>query len=429
MQASIRAEKKFWQRWGSLVLAILLLGMSLSTLACSREKQEQKPAAYGAYGVEVAERFVKQFPYRRPYTEQERAARDFIVGEIKALGYEPEIQAVPSAGDSGLESSNILVHIQGAGFYRDEEPLPGHDPRVGGHASQPTEPNLERREVLIVAHYDDAKSLDDQEAFPDYDGIHESGASVGVLLLFLKELDPSAQPYDITLAFLGAGNDRYRGAEVLLESLDEARRGRIDCVFTVESIYAGDKLYGHAGHNSVGPHRYDMRYKLYQTTDVALEYDLNGEIGSDLLTNQGGYPVQVPGREEPTLYREFTLRNSDYRVFDEAGLPVLYFESANYNVDAANKVIDSIHPAFSNTSGSIFGTNHDSFSFLKEQLKGGQLELRINTVAFLLLHVLPKGTRNYRSASTLAAEAVDRSMVKSQQAKSKASSSSTPGSH
>ena len=389
----------------SLALALCLILPLL--VACQRETIAANPANYGYYGMRFARRLAAEAPYRAPYSEGEAKARQLIEGELEALGYRPTTQPITRRHDDGTtqRSENIMVQIRGRGFIADTPPAPGHEPlptRPQGTTRATTSESepIVRREVIIAAHYDDHFSLGQAADYPDYDGIHESAASVASLLVLLRQLQDKQPQHDVTVAFLGAGNDGYRGARTLLESIDGARREDIDCVYVLEGIYAGDKLYAHAGRSAIDPERrYAMRRKLYEATDVALESRLRALTGVDLLTNQGGYNVLLPGGEREAIYREFTLRDSDYLPFDEAGIPVVFFESAEYNVRSLEEVIQSRHPAFSHGDGILTGSNYDSTRLIEPQVDPALLRQRINVVAFLLLGALDKGSYGYRPAT------------------------------
>ncbi|MDI9469310.1 MAG: M28 family peptidase [Bacillota bacterium] len=403
------------RRCFAFCLALILPLLSLT--ACAGRKESAVAADYGYYGMRLARRIAAEAPYRAPYSTGETRTRELIREELTRLGYSAveEQPFVRQLEDGGQRvSANLLVTLPGTGFYADETPAPGHDPavleRYQGTAGTTTNMKtpLKRREVLVLAHYDDRFAPEEAALAPDYDGIHESAASTAALLVLLRELAKTEMAYDVTVGFLGSGNDSWLGARTLLGSLDAERRARIDCVYVAERIYAGDKLYAHAGQSSLLPDsKYRMRRKLYEATDVAIERRLRAYTGMDLLTNQGGYPVSVPGFAEEHIYREFTLRESDWRPFDEAGIPIVFFESADYNVKSAEAVIESRHPAFSNNGGTLTGSNYDSLRLIEPQVDTSLLRLRINAVAELLLGAIAKGSTGYLAADQAEAEDVD----------------------
>ncbi len=382
--------------------------------ACSGSGETSVAADYGYYGMRLARRIAAAAPYRAPYSEGEARTRELLLDELTRLGYghveeQPVVRVFEDGGQR--RTANLIVTLPGTGFHADETPKPGHDPAVLERHLMPagttatTGSPLERREVLVLAHYDDRFAPADAAQAPDYDGIHESAASTAVLLVLLRELARTETAYDVTVGFLAAGNDDYRGARTLLESLDGDRRGRIDCVYVAERIYAGDKLYAHAGRSSLLPDsKYRLRRKLYEATDVAIERRLKAYTGMDLLTNQGGCRVTVPGFGDNLIYREFTLRDSDWCPFDAAGIPVVFFESADYNVTAAEDVIESRHPAFSNNGGMLTGSNYDSLRLIEPQVETSLLKLRINAVTELLLGAIAKGSSGYLAADLASVE-------------------------
>ncbi|MDI9497124.1 MAG: M28 family peptidase [Bacillota bacterium] len=396
------------------LFCLCLLLLLPPAAGCSGRRETAVAADYGYYGMRLARRIAAEAPYRAPYSEGEARTRELLREELARLGCTAvQEQPVIRSGEDGSrrQTANLIVTLPGSGFHADETPEPGHDPAVLERRAPTLETATtaraapEHREVLVLAHYDDCFAPSEAAQVPDYDGIHESAASTAVLLVLLRELAKTETAYDVTVGFLAAGNDDYLGARTLLASLDARRRERIDCVYVAERIYAGDKLYAHAGRSSLLPDsKYRMRRKLYEATDVAIERRLKTYTGMDLLTNQGGYPVAVEGFAENHIYREFTLRDSDYRPFDEAGIPIVFFESADYNVTAAEAVIESRHPAFSNNGGMLAGSNYDSLRLIEPQVETSRLRLRINAVAELLLGAIAKGSSGYLAADVADAE-------------------------
>ena len=369
------------------IAAALAAVVALLSVGCLGTSTTDEYTDYGEMGADFATAFVKAVPVRKAFTAEEGKAADFIAAELKDLGYEPYLTDFDEAGaeverGAGVASSrNLVVVLPGTGFQV-------VDPDTG-------ESKSERRTVLFCAHYDTALGTADLEAAPGFDGIQDNASGVAALLQVAAVLKGKPHGYDIVLAFYGAGNAGQKGAAFHLASLDAAARRKIDAVYCVESIYAGDKLYADAGWNSTVPGRkYELRKKLYETTDIAIKYKV------DLRTNQAGFDYAIPGTETTVVLREVSLNRSDYVPFDEAGIPCVFFESYDFFGRSVEKMAESRNPAFEATKGRIRGTASDSSALLGPLLEKERLQTRINQVAFLLVKVVERGIDEGSAAIT-----------------------------
>lgn len=369
----------------SLILTLILL---LGTTACREKKESSVIADYGTYGSEFAESLAADYPYRSPYSQQEVAAADRIFKEFSDLGYEPMRQSF--AGEAG-SSQNIVVQIPGSGFR----------PKQENQESAGAAKTVICRRVLVGAHYDVAVSEEHKADYPSFDGISDNASGVAALLTLAKQLKKNPMGYDVVLVAFGAGNDDFAGAKYFAENMIEEDVSAFDAVYIIGPIYAGDKLYAHAGRNSLEEgKKYEMRRKLYQATDVVFEHQLRSRNGVDLMLNQSLYSISYPeGSAKEYPYREFTTRDSDYVPFDELDIPCVYIESGNYDMKEEGQVKESTHPAFEEVGGIISGSKFDSTTLLVDTLPWGTLQKRINNTAFILLEAIRKGADGMTAAN------------------------------
>lgn len=410
-------------------LIILLVSLSMLVSACSADDTTSLVADYGSYGAEWAESFAAEVPFRSPYSQGELQAAQLIEEELDKLGYDYKIQEFSDPANASNMSKNIVVRIEGSGFRADpENPDPmaflNNDPAldstyVPGINTQETEVGetttartpaastaevstfpggVIRREIIYGAHYDTLASTANRADMPDFDGINDNASGVAALLTVLKELKNYTSPFDITVVFFGARYAGFQGSLQYATSIaDEVEN--IEGVYIVDAIYAGEKLYGHSGRNSLIPdHKYLMRRKLYETTDIVLQSDLYQELGVGVYTNQAGFQVTVPGYGEGHIYREFTLNEGDYLPFDSIDIPTVFFQGGNYAGEKIEDIKESSLPAFIGTNGQISNTNSDNSAYLETVLPEGELERRINAVAYILLTVTQKGVVGLKAA-------------------------------
>ena len=388
----------------------LTASICLACVSCKDEVTKKTiPADYGSYGADVARELAEKYPNRTAYSSEEAEAGAFIAEKMKELGYEPTVQSF--TGSSGLVSNNYIVKIEGTGFYVED---------ANGMY------NLEKRIAIIGAHYDDAMVITpdaedteeedseeetETEALPtySYDGISDNASGVGCLLTALAQAkDYAEMGYDVYYIAFGAGTDNYAGAYAFYDSLTEEEKSQIDVMYCIDSIYAGDKVYASAGYNSlVAGNKYAMRRKLYQTYDVCYANTLYTNYKFDIYYNESGIKTDLDGDGMTDIYNEVSANKSDYVVFDNAGIPVVFFDSYDYNFNTMEEMKDTKNLHLQDFGGLIKGTPADSTELLDSVIRkedvdededgipdksGDVLQIRINAIAFVILETLNKGS-------------------------------------
>jgi alkaline phosphatase isozyme conversion protein len=423
---------------------ILPLILALSLSSCSgligAGPSEAKVADYGSYGSDLALELADKYPYRSAGSDIEAGALDFLAAEFKSLGYKTTTQkfTYTNAEGQSVPSANLFVRIEGAGVESTD---------ASGTVKK------ERRQIIIGAHYDvsitaaqgeearaaavaaqtaSETATDDQkrqlvgdtDSFPtptlaDFDGIHANASGVGVLFTLARQLKGQKLAHDIVLVAFGAGTADYAGAKAFVQGLGDADLARTDAMYNIDGIYAGDEVYVHAGQNSVmagNKKNYELRRKLYEATDVFFEYKLYTNNQYNLLTNQSSIRVPFGDSGETAIYREWTLHRSDHTPFDEAGIPVVFFESYDYNYKSLDEMKESKNPALAATDGQIRDTAFDSSDFLSYLLLNSaaqasragsdnqetidRLTQRINNTAFVILEAIKRSSAVATVATT-----------------------------
>lgn len=167
-------------------------------------------------------------------------------------------------------------------------------------------------------------------------------------------------------------------------------------MFCIDSIYAGDKVYASSGFNSLDlSQKYSMRRKLYQAYDVAYDYMLGSINGFYLYYNECGIITDLNGDGVDDVYREVTTVKSDYVVFDEANIPVVFFDSGDYFFQNMDDFKETKNLHLQEFDGKISKTYLDSSEILDDVLNKNdvdRLELRINNVAFVIMETIMKGS-------------------------------------
>ncbi|MCR5199943.1 MAG: M28 family peptidase [Saccharofermentans sp.] len=337
-------------------------------------------ADYGSYGADIARELASLYPYRRAYTEQEAQAGEYIRSQFEALGYDVSKQDFTNL--YGGTSANYIVNIPGNGFFSFDD--------YGN-------PEEVRRTIVIGAHYDDAFSQDQVDPSYAYDGISDNASGIGVLLTIAEQIKNYEDlSFDVILVAFGAGNDDFAGARAFASSLTDEVAGSIDCMYCIDSIYGGDKVYASAGFNSLNmTQKYQMRRKLYQAYDVVYDSLLYSQYGFSLYYNECGVITDLNGDGFDDIYREVSANRSDYVPFDEMNIPIVYFDSADYFFDNMEDMKDSKNLNLQEFGGMIRSTPIDSSTTLDQFMVTEEqdlLELRINCVAYIILESMMKGS-------------------------------------
>ncbi len=395
------------------VTAAVLAAFMILCPACSGagDDEEPKPADYGDYGKNIAGKLASNYPGRYPYSEQESEAGLFIKDELTTMGYTVETQEFYDAYRVKT-SANYIVRIPGEGFMLREE----------GEMYTPI-----RKTVVIGVHYDIAKLPFEEEPLPEeteptetaddtvegtqgtaaptevpriYDGIHANASGVACLLTIADRIRADKPAYDVILVAFGAGTDDFRGARIFVSALTPEERDNIDVMYCIDSIYAGDKLYASAGLSSLLPGRkYEFRRKLYEAYDVVYNNTLRSLNGVDLYYNESGIFVDANNDGTSDIYREITVNRSDYVPFDEAQIPIVFFESFEYNAPILSEMKETKNLNLQEEGGFVRGTPLDASAFLEQELDPDRLKDRVNNTAFIIIKAIDRGPHDTLSVS------------------------------
>jgi len=379
------------------ITAIILIISILSVLfaGCSKKASQTKVADYGTYGSDFARRLASEAPYRKAYSADEQKAGSMIKEEFEKLGY--EVQTQPVTGPDGKQSNNYIAVFDGEGFFSKSND-------TGDYIQTD-------RYIVVGAHYDSKFSkseLDEYNAkmkeengddadIYEYDGINDNASGVGALLTCAKEIKNLKDvPFNVIFVAFGASGDDLAGSKTFFSALTPDVRSKLEVMICIDSIYAGDKIYANSGLNSLLPGRkYAMRRKLYQAYDVAYENSLSSLNGFNLLYNESRIQQDLNGDGSIDIYSEVSLNVSDYQPFDNAMVPVVYFDSFDYNFKTVDEMHDTKNLDLQAFDGMIRGTYLDSMKVLDPIHKTSEadlLQVRINNVACVILGLVMKGS-------------------------------------
>ncbi len=351
-------------------LLIFIFLFSVSACDVQLDKEDEKPARYGDKGRALAIELAEEFPDRFAGSEQEKLAANWLLEQLDKIGYKAEVQEFTledSAGDQ-LSSQNIIVTIEGVGFSQksDESDL-----------NESINPN--KQSLIIAAHYDTPLRTNQVEtSIPTSgDGIHNNAAGVASLLTLAEEMQKNRPGYHVNLVFFGGSEADYAGARAYLAAMTEEEIALTAAMYNIDRIYAGNKVYAHAGTNSLineNEKEYDKRFKLYEMTDVYYNNLLLTNNNFSLHTNQNIFSIQKDDLSQEVLYREWTLHTGDHTPFDQAGIPIVFIESFEYDVESFSDLgKESTDPNFLIADGIIERSNLDSSKILNAYFQASEL--------------------------------------------------------
>lgn len=402
----------------ALIVVLILAILAPAAAGCSGGGSAAvKPARYGSFGAEFARTLAAANPARTAGSEGETKTGDRIIEALRDLGFEPTVTpfSFKTTDGSTKTSRNISVRIPGTGVNVKPTPRPTSTvaSATGRPAANPTgsaattadrttekteKPEKATRQVIIGAHYDATATQADidraKSAAPsatgatsatsgpgwvptwkDFTGISDNASSIGALVLMARELKSKRNAHDVVLVAFGAGHATQAGARDFVAKMSADEIARTDAMYNLENIYAGDKLYANAGQNSIKPNfqkDYEKRRKLYEVTDIYYEFELYSNNRVALYTNQSNIETDQNRGKIKAPYREWTTHLSDYLPFDEKGIPIVFFESYDYDVPTLEAMRESNNPAFTATNGRISGTPYDSTRFLEQLFESQQ---------------------------------------------------------
>lgn len=281
-------------------LTLLLLVALLVTLAVVAPLAPAKTLAPNAFGakaltyVDMLSRITNPDGtytglLRQAGTPSEVAAADKIAGWFGDAGYVPAMQAFTYVRRGVTYTSQNVVAFRPADLKRKAQPRPL---------------------VIVGAHYD---------ASTAGQGADDNASGVGVVLEVAERLAHFKIDYDVVFVAFGAEEVGLRGSSAFVDMMSAADVARSIAMINFDSLIFGDKLYIHAGSNGKTWAR-DAMLRLIRLRKLPIGI----QPGLYLVENPDADPGYAAG---------FTPDGfSDYTAFNQAGIPVVAFESTNWEI-------------------------------------------------------------------------------------------------
>jgi len=260
------------------------------SLGCAAFSIDATAYEYGEYAGDTLDTLINDYPGRYRGTASFAGATAFMQSRLDA-GYQTQLQDFTWAGNRS--SQNVIASAPGS----------------SGHY------------VVLGAHYDTYYGR------PTLQGLDDNGSGAAVLTEIARNLGGIELENGLEVVGFGAEEEGLRGSRAYVASLSDEQRSNLLGMINLDSLITGDKMYAHAGFNSVdnpalGAYR-DQLLRIAQ------------ELKIPLFTN--------PGLNEE--YPVGTGCCSDGESFEGLNVPVLFIEATNWELGDLDGYVQTDNPA------------------------------------------------------------------------------------
>lgn len=267
---------------------------------------------------------------REAGTAGELAAAMKVHGWLSEAGYEAELQPFTYTRRGGTYNSQNVVAVRPADLPRKTDPTPL---------------------VIVGAHYD---------AVTAGAGADDNASGVAAMLEVAERIARYKIDYDLVFVAFGAEEVGLRGSQYFVDQMSETDIGRAIVMINFDSLIVGDKLYIHAGFNEKTWAR-DAMLRLIRLRKLPIEI-------------QPGLHPDYPAGLTPDGF-------SDYTAFNQAGIPIVAFESTNWEIGD----LDGYEQT--EAEGSFWHTERDMLETIEELFPGRPI-FRLNAYTKLVFEFL-----------------------------------------
>jgi len=319
-----------------MVLLVLgsVLALSLSSVAFAARPLVSDEVGSKAYS------YIEQltFASRVAGTPDELAAAEMIEQYFSAAGYATQLQPFTFEGDDGPASSQNVVAYRAATKKPKTNPTPL---------------------VIVGAHYDSVRA---NAGVGGGLGADDNASGVAVMLEVAERIAHYNHEYDLVFVAFGAEEAGLLGSFHYVDAMSASDKARAIAMINFDSLSVGDKLYIHAGFNRKTWARDEM-LRLIRLHNLPIEM-------------QPGLNPAYPAGLTPDGF-------SDYTAFNQAGIPIVAFESTNWEIGDLDGYVQT------ELYGSFWHNKNQSDTLARiEQLFPGRPMMRLNAYTTLVFEFL-----------------------------------------
>lgn len=319
-----------------LLVFVLVLG-SVLALSLSSVGLAAKPLVSNEVGSKAYTYIEKlTFVPRVAGTEDELTAAQMIEEYFAAAGYVTQLQPFTYAGGR-VSSQNVIA-------YRAATKKPKTSPTPL---------------VIVGAHYD---SVPADAGVGGGLGADDNASGIAVVLEVAERIARYNLEYDLVFVAFGAEEVGLKGSFHYVESMSAPDIDRTIAMINFDSLSVGDKLYIHAGSNEKTWARDEM-LRLIRLRNLPIEM-------------QPGLNPDYPAGLTPDGF-------SDYTAFNQAGIPIVAFESTNWEIGDLDGYVQT------ELYGSFWHNENESDTLARiEELFQGRPMIRLNAYTTLVFEFL-----------------------------------------
>lgn len=311
------------RRFLALALVMALVIALLSPAAIASKQEHRAPHGFGSKAYSYIEKLTTTVATdgatvsvkRTAGTESEVQAAAKVEGWLEHAGYQTTLQPFTYVRRGVTYTSQNVV-----GY------LPAHKRVKKGET---------RQLVIMGAHYDASNAGA---------GADDNASGVGVITEVAHRIAESEdRDFDLAVVAFGAEEVGLKGSAFYLSQLAQADKDRTSVMINFDSLIVGDKLYIHGGANGKTWARDEM-LKIIKKHRLPIE-------------TQPGLNAEYPAGLTPDGF-------SDYTAFNQAGIPVVAFESTNWEIgdlDGYEQTVDN---------GSFWHTDRDFLTTIEATYPG-----------------------------------------------------------
>lgn len=176
---------------------------------------------------------------------------------------------------------------------------------------------------------------------------------------YFKDTQPE---YTLKFIFFGAEELGLEGSKYYVSQLSQEALSQIELMINIDSILGGDYMYIYGNADERGKYRDQL-------------LDVGQKAGLDVITQEGTNPIYPRGT---------TVNMSDHAAFDEAGIPIIFFGSGNWELGDWTPYIET---SVDGKPTPILHTEYDNVTFLNDYFPG-RIDERLYTFTNLLINTL-----------------------------------------
>ncbi|WP_233282095.1 autotransporter outer membrane beta-barrel domain-containing protein [Pseudomonas mangiferae] len=239
--------------------------------------------------------------------------------------------------------------------------------------------------VVLGAHFDTYFGR------PTLQGLDDNGSGAAVLTEIARNLSGLKLENGLSVVGFGAEEEGLRGSRGYVASLTEQQRANLLGMINLDSLITGDRMYAHAGQNSVDdPALASLREHTFS---------LARELGIDLHTN--------PGLNEE--YPAGTGCCSDGSSFEDLKVPVLFVEATNWELGELDGYEQTDNPAIPG-GATWHDPDKDNEAVFVNAFGQARIDQRLRDFSLLLTRLVLEMTNADLLASTASGGALARDL-------------------